>query len=860
MKEKPKHKTPLLLRILLFFILPYDDLTNLSGDFEELYYRKRITKGRVSAFVWLNYQILISAPGFLLNKIYWGVVMFKNYFKTTVRNLLKHKLNSSINIVGMGVGLAVCFLLLMFIQDELSYDTYHEKAPRVFRLLNNDVMWRSPIEAALLKNNFPEIEEAARLLPRNKRQIQYEDKVFMETKFAFADASLFKIFSFNFLRGEPETALKQPYSIVITDEIADKYFGSENPIGKTIRVGNEYDYTVSGVIENIPNNSHFKFDFFATLENAEDIFGDFIYNIGWGNFPTYVLLKENVSTAPLEQKFTKIFKDYLAERSIDAEINMTLMNIRDIHLYSSNPRRDMDPQSSITYVIIFASIAVFILLIACFNYINILTANATSRLKEVGIKKVVGATRRQLINQFILEAVFQLVIALGLAILFVVLSLPYFNSFTSKELVIENLLVSGNVAGIIGIIITTVLIAGGYPAKYISSFRPTAILTGLKSIGGSKYNFKRVLVITQFTISIILTVCAVIMFRQLGFLYQSDLGYDKEFVIMSDVIDPENHQEYESLKQSLLKHNNITMVSSANRVPAGELNNYSGFHTHENSEEVSMAIVHTNYDYFNIFGLKPVMGRFFSENLKTDEEESIILNESAVKTLNLGDDPIGNSVYFNWVDDYRTVVGVVKDFYFESLYAEIAPTAFVVQPSWCSKLIVKIKPGNIPQTLQFIEDTWKNIYPEWVFEYRFVDERYEAEYSADQRTFKLMGYFTFLAIFIAALGLFGLVSLSTKNRIKEIGIRKVLGSPVTKILSLITKEYIKWIIVAFIIAAPIAYYFMSRWLQNFAYQITISWYDFAMAGVFTIVIAVLTVGWRSLKAARANPVESLRYE
>ncbi|OGU55700.1 MAG: hypothetical protein A2V66_07720 [Ignavibacteria bacterium RBG_13_36_8] len=786
--------------------------------------------------------------------------MYKNYFKTTLRNLLKYKLNSSINILGMGVGLAVCFLLLMFIQDELSYDQYHEKAPRIFRLLNNDVMWCSPIEAELLKNNFPEIEEAARLLPRNKRQIQYKDKTFMETKFAFADASLFKIFSFNFLRGEPETALIDPYSIVITNEIANKYFGSENPVGKIIRIGNEYDYTVSGVIENIPNNSHFRFDFFATLENAEDIFGDFIYNIGWGNFPTYFLLKENVSTESLEQKFSKLFKDYLAERSIDAEINMTLMNIRDIHLYSDNPRQDMDPQSSIIYVIIFASIAVFILLIACFNYINILTANATTRLKEVGIKKVVGATRKQLVSQFLLEAVFQLVIAFTLAIILVLLSLPYFNSFTSKELEIDKLFIPGNLLAILGILFTTVVIAGGYPAKFISSFRPTLILKGLKSFAGTKYNFKRALVISQFTISIILTVCAVIMFRQLDFLYQSDLGYDKEFVIMSDVIDPENQQEFESLKQSLLKHSNISIVSSANRVPSGELNNYSGFHTRENSEEVNMAIVHTNYDYFDIFGISPVMGRLFSENMQTDAGESIILNESAVKILNLGDDPIGKSIYFNWVDDYRTVVGVINDFYFESLYSEIAPTAFVVQPSWCDKLIVKVKPGNIPQTLQFVEETWKSFYPEWVFEYRFVDERYEAEYSADQRTFKLMGYFTFLAIFIASLGLFGLVSLSTKNRIKEIGIRKVLGSSVTKILSLITREYIKWIIIAFIIAAPIAYYFMHKWLQNFAYQIQISWYDFALAGAFTIVVAVITVCWHSLKAARANPVESLRYE
>jgi len=597
------------------------------------------------------------------------------------------------------------------------------------------------------------------------------------------------------------------------------------------------------VIEKIPNNSHFHFDFIATLENAEDVFGDFIYNWGWQNFPTYYLLKENVSTETLAEKFNKFIIDFAASRSYKIEMDLSLQNIRDTHLYSENARRDIEPQSSIIYVIIFSSIAVFILLIACFNYINILIANATTRLKEVGIKKVIGATRSQLTHQFLMEALFQFAIAFAFAIAIIIVTLPYFNSFTSTS-----------------ILVLTILIAGGYPARLISSFQPTVILKGLKTVGGSKNNIRRLLVITQFTISIILTVCAVIMFRQLGFLYQSDLGYDKELVIMSEIVDPEDNPKYETIKEALLQNRNISMVSAADRVPSGELNNYSKFKSETSNEEITMSIVHTNYDYFEIFGINPIKGRLFSEELKTDSDESIILNESAVQELGLGNNPLGKSIFVDWANSNRTVIGVVKDFYFESLYSEIKPTAFLVQPNRCYNLIMKIKPDNIPATLSFIEGTWKGFYPDWVFEYKFIDERYEAAYKAEERTFQLMGYFTFLAIFIASLGLFGLVSLSTKSKIKEIGIRKVLGSPISNILSILTVEYVKWILFAFIVASPVAYYFMSQWLQNFAYQIKISWLDFVMAGLFTAIVAVLTVGWQSLKAARANPINSIKYE
>ena len=859
MQSKNKN-LPMTLRIALFFILPYDDMSNLSGDFEELYYNKLFTHGRLGAYFWLIWQILISAPGFVFNKFYWGITMLKNYFKTTVRSILKSKLNSAINILGMSVGLAVCFLLLMFIQDELSYDKYNTKADHTFRLIEDDQMYRPPTEAGLLKSKFPEIEESVRLLPRDKKQIKYNDKMFFETKFAYADPALLKVFTFNFLRGDAETALDQPFSIVITDKIAQKYFGNEDPIGKHLNINNENDFIISGIIESMPHNSHFHFDFFATLSNAHDFFGDFIYNWGWANFPTYFLLKPSVDPVALAGKISKQMADLAASQQVVWEPTYSLQNIRDIHLYSKDPRQNMELQGSINYVIIFSSIAIFILLIACFNYINILTANATARMKEVGIKKVIGATRSQLTRQFMLEAIFQFVTAFIIALALILVTLPYFNSFTSKQLAVTDLFISKNMIGIGIILLVTVLIAGGYPARLISSFQPSIILKGMKSFGRTKFNFRRILVTSQFAISIILTISAVIMFRQLDFLYGSNLGYDKEMVIAVDIMDSSDQQKYESLKQNLLRNSNIKMISAADRIPTGELNNYSGFKTDGMDESTSMAIVQTNYDYFQLFKIEPLLGRLFSENMQSDSENAIILNESAVKKLGLDKNPLGKSVYVSWMQEYKTVVGVVKDFYFESLYSEIVPTAFVVKPSEGYRMIIRLAPGNINETLSYIENTWKNYYPDWIFEYQFLDQRYQASYNAEEKTFKLLGYFTFLAIFIATLGLFGLVSLSTKSKIKEIGIRKVLGSPIAKILSLLTMQYIRWVIIGFIIASPIAYYFMNRWLQNFAYQVKISWTDFLIAGCFTLLISIVTVSIQSLKAVKANPVDTLKYE
>lgn len=861
--KKSKNKIPWFVKIIIQLLSNQEDHEQYIGDIEELYFRKKTNKGKLPANIYIVRQILRSAPYFICTSFIWGSTMFKNYLKIAFRNILKYKLNSGINIFGMAIGLSVCFLILMFVQNELSYDQFHKNKENVFKLLLHDTPWISPIEAKLFKEQYPEILESARFLPRNGIQVEYNEKQYLENKYAYADPALFDILTFNFIAGNKKQALSTPGNIIISEKLAQKYFGNKNPIGENLLVDNETNLNVAAVFENMPAESHFHFDFFIPVIDDVAQWGEeWANNSGWQNFHTYFLLEKNVDTVEFAKKISDTSNKNWNLEGTKHEVRYSLINITDIHLYSLFPEKELEPQSSYIYVIIFSSISLFILLIACFNYINILTANVSVRLKEVGIKKVIGVTKSQLTRQFLSEAVLQFIIAFMFSLVIVIAFLPIFNSLTSKNLLFESILTFKSSAGIIIILFLTIVIAGVYPARLISSFKPALIMKGFSGQGKSSFNLRKVLLIVQYTVSIALIITAVVMLRQINYVQSADLGYDKERIAIFEFSYDEESPKYQTLKKVLLQNSNITYVSAGARLPSTDLGNRSNIKREGADEGIFMGIVHTDYDYFETFGIIPTKGRVFSEKIETEAEKGIILNESAVKLLELGENPIGKRVSESWQgeNNYLNVIGVVPDFHFESLYTEIKPAVFVIDLSECWQMVAKIKPVNVASTLSFIEDSWESFYPDRIFNYSFLDENYAALYERDQKIFELMIYFAILAVFISSLGLFGMITHSAKNRVKEIGIRKVLGAPVHSILKNLTSEYLLWIVVSFCIASPIVIYFLNKWLQNFAYRINLSFFDFITAGVIISVISFLTVVWQGIKASKANPIDSIKYE
>jgi putative ABC transport system permease protein len=785
--------------------------------------------------------------------------MFKYYLKRAFRNLLRFKTISFINITGLTIGITVCTLILLYVQDEFSFDNFHNDSDKVYRIIRKNPYIAPPV-SKLVKDNFPEVIEATRIFPLDENYVQRGEKRYLEKSFAYVGPAFFKVFSFKLKEGNPETALERPFSIVITEKTAEKYFGEENPIGKTLRIDSSHDYEVTGILKEMPQNSHFRYELLATLVGGEMVFGKLIHNWGWRNFITYLRVGENFSKSDFETKCTTLIAQHRKSRPGDKKINYSLQLLKDIHLYSAHMENDIAPQGNISYVLILATIGFLILLIACSNYINLLTANAAARMNEVGIRKVVGATVRQLTGQFVMESVLLVIIAFLLSLILVEALLPGFNALTGKHFSTTSLL-NGNIAwGIAVIVLFTSLISGFYPAFTLSSLQPVKIIKGSRASSTDNVGLRKLLVGFQFTVSIALIICAMLMLRQLDFLENKPLGFNKEYVAAAEIQGFASLSKYRSLKSTLLQNSNITAVSAGSRVPSDTWTNYGSFQPKGQSEPITMPIGHVNFDYFETLGIEPVKGRLFSEKIGTDASEAIVLNESAVKKMGLSQAPLGTSIHVNWPKSQRRVVGVIKDIHLESLHEKINPVAFVISPDQCWKLLVKVKSSNVHETMKQIKRTCNTFYPDWIVEFKFLEDRIDTLYRTERRAFKLMGYFTLVAIFIAGLGLFGLASFSTKRRRKEIGIRKIHGASEIKIISMLSREFLRGVAIAFIVACPAAYYAMNRWLENFAYRVDISWWIFAGGGVIAMVIALLTVSWQTLHIARINPVDTLRSE
>jgi putative ABC transport system permease protein len=785
--------------------------------------------------------------------------MYKYYLKTAVRYLSRFKSVSIINITGLTIGITVCILLLLYIRDELSFDNFHEDSDSVYRIVREDP-YIAPQVAKLVKDNFPEVKEVSRILPRDDTSVKYGDRKYKENNFALVDPAFFKIFSFKLKRGNPETVLNQPFSIVITEKIANKYFDDEDPIGKILQINAGLNCTVTGILEEMPRNSHFRYDLLASLVNGEALFGDLINDWGWRNFVTYLRVGERFVKPDFEAKCTALIARHKEKEPGDTPVNYSLQPLADIHLYSAHMKGDIAPQGNITYILILSAIGILILLIASANYVNLSTANAAVRMNEVGIRKVVGATVRQLTVQFVLESVLLVLFAFTLSLILVGVFLPGFNALTLKNFSLTDLFNGKIVLGTAGIILLISLVSGLYPAFALSALQPVKMIKGSRASSKDRPGLRKILVGFQFTVSIILIICALLMLQQMNYLKDKPLGFKEDYVALAEVQNFTDISKYDSLKSTLLQDTNITAVSSASRIPSDSWTDYSGFLPEGQSESIVMPIGHVDFDYFESLGIEPVKGRLFSEKFKTDSTEAIILNESAVKKLGLSLSPLDVSIRVGWPKSNRRVIGVIKDIHLESLHEKINPVAFVISPENCWKLIIKMKSANVHETLKRITHTCNTFFPDWVFEFNFLDDRINNLYRSERRTFKMMGYFTLIAIFIAGMGLFGLASFSTRRRFKEIGIRKIHGASNLEIISLLSKEFLVGVAAAFILACPAAYYSMSRWLENFAYRIEISWWIFAAGGVISLGIALLTVSWQTFHAARLNPVDTLRSE
>jgi putative ABC transport system permease protein len=804
--------------------------------------------------------------------------MIKNYLKIAFRNLVKHKVFGLINIVGVAIGLA-CFLLLsLYVRDELSYDRYHENADRIYRVsrtfLSKDgteslrLGHAAPPFGPLIKQDFPEVEESVRLL-ESGWLVRYGDKVFDEENAFLAESNLFKVFTFDVISGNPDKALENPLSIMFSRPMAEKYFGKEDPLGKTVRIDNQLDLTVTGVFEPLPAQSHFHPDFlvsFSTL-NDDRIYGAERLRTNWGNnsFSTFLLLKEGADPQKIEKGFPAFQDRHIPvyqEMKPSQYSVLNLMKLTDIHLHSQLDS-EIEPNGDIQYVYLFSAIALFILLIACINYMNLATARSASRAKEVGMRKVVGAQRQQLINQFLSESLLLVGLSVVIALLLVVLCLPVLNEFTQKQLSFRVLLDPVFLFILISVTLLTGFVAGSYPAFFLTSFQPTSVLKGKIASALRNGRLRQTLVVAQFAIAVALIISTVVVYSQMRYIQNYKLGFSKDQVVLLRMVE-DTVTDYETVKQELRQNSSIVEVGRSSRIPSGRLlDSWDAYVMKGDSmapTDITIKALAVDHEYLPAYEIGLAAGRNFSREYGTDDSTGFILNETAVKLLGWQDPAQAVGQGFGYGRDRGQIIGVTKDYHFESLHQTVAPIVMFLEPRRLNWLSVRISGANIQQSLAHIESVWKSHFPERPYSYEFLDQRFGQLYAREQTQQLLFGIFAGIAIFISCLGLLGLSMFMAEIRTREIGVRKVLGASVGSVVTLLSKDFIKLVLIAILIASPIAWYAMSQWLEDFAYRTDIPWGVFVLAGVAAILIALATISFQSIRAALMNPVKSLRSE
>jgi putative ABC transport system permease protein len=835
------------------------DPSMCSSILEDLAYRyeqDRKRREKLTAAFRSTFRCIVIILPLLMENILGGLVMLKSYLKIALRHIKRYKGYSLINITGLALGMASCLLIFLWIQEELSYDRFHENARDIYRvlLISQEKGYRIPQGpgplAVALKEEIPEIKNSARMMQTVRRPLKFEDKNF-HVNVCGVEQSFMEIFTFPFMEGDGEASFSDPNFIILTEETAKKYFGDENPIGRTMQFewwSRWLEFHVTGIVKDVPSNSHLQFDALIPFSFVKAS-GMSIDDWDVICYHSYVQLEENADLETVNRKIAGTLKRHYK----DAVADIGLEPMLNIHLY------DYSSGGPIVYVYIFGTIGIFILIIACMNYMNLSTARSLNRAREVGVRKMVGSRRIQLIQQFLGESVLLALLASTVAVFLTRLFLPTMNRLLDTNLALHH---SGMlVLSLMGIAVITGILSGMYPAFFLSSFRPVTVLKGNAKSGARNPFFRKALVITQFTISILLIICSVAVYRQLSYIKNRELGFEKNHIINFQM-GGSFYDKYDPIKQELLQHPNILSVERTNfSFPGGFAASHVSWEGKQDDENVTLSIRSVDFDFQKTFDIEVVQGRFFSKDYPTDVWHSFILNEAAVNFMGL-ESPIGKQLSCDLphAEGKGTIIGVVKDFHFQSLHHKIEPLILVVHPWWYTDAYIRIRPEKVPGTLAFIEDKLKEFVPEFPFELHFLDEEVDRLYQTEQRAGVLVRYGTFLALFIACLGLLGLVSFTAEKRTKEIGIRKALGASVPGIIRMLTMEFAKWVMMANIIAWPMAYFVMNKFLQNYAYRINLGIEIFIISGLVAFGMALFTVSYQSIKAATANPVDSLRYE
>lgn len=797
--------------------------------------------------------------------------MFKNNLKTAWRNILKNKGVFSINIIGLALGIASCLIITLFVVDELSYDRYNENADEIVNVVfrgkvNGEEIKEGAIMAPVaetLKQEFPEVLDATRIRNIGTPKITVDNQSYREDSFAYVDANFFNVFTLPIIEGDGKNPLQELNTAVITRAQAEKYFGTEEPIGKLFHLeGQEQPFRVTGIIEKVPQNSHFHFDIFASMKGLDDAKSDSWFN---GDFFTYLLLKEGSDYKNLEAKLPLLIEKHIGsqmqermglsyeEFSKENQLGLRIFPLTDIHLYSDNSAySQLEQGGDIKNIYIFSAVALFMLLIACINFMNLSTATAAKRAKEVGIRKVLGSNKNQLRYQFLAESLIATLTAMVFAAILVFVSLPFYNQLSGKELQLDFLFQPTVLVLLVLLILLISLLAGGYPAFFLSSFKPISALKN-KFIGGNNNKgIRSSLVVFQFVVSAGLILSTLVVNQQMEYIQNKDIGYERDqLLVIREAHLLGNDQGV--FKNELLKNPKVASITQSAFAPAGNTYNNQTMISKDGQFLRRMPVYDIDENYIPTMGMQLVAGRNFSKEFGADST-NVIINETASKVLGLGKNPLGKEVTTG--GGSKTVVGVVKDFHFKSLHQPIDPLFMMYAPY--GGLIIKAKSADMAGLIADANIVWNSFNTDETFGYTLLDESYRKTYLAEQKMGSILNIFALLTILVACLGLFGLVTFTAEQRFKEIGIRKVLGSSVSGIVGMLSKDFLRLVIISFFIAFPLGYYLMTKWLESFAYRIEIRWWLFVLAALVTLVIAFGTIGWKSFKAATMNPVNALK--
>lgn len=806
--------------------------------------------------------------------------MIRNYIKTAFRSLVKNRAFTAINVFGLALGLAACLLIVLYVFDELSFDRYNTKSDRIYRvnedlkLGNNNVLYAvcMPPLAQTLKSDFPEVEDAARLKAAGGFHVKNENENILEYGTVFADPAIFNVFTLPMIYGNPVTALKDPNSVVLTETAAKKYFNSTDIVGKTLKIDNNQLLNITGIIKDIPKQSHFNFDFFISMSTWADS-----KSTQWlrSDYNTYILFKKGADVKAFESKLPAFLKKY-SEGEMKSQLHLdmaafekggsyfrlNLTPLTDIHLHS-NRSGELGHNGTVQYVYIFSAVALFILLIACINFMNLSTARSSNRAREVGVRKVLGSPRKYLIAQFLTESILVTLAAAVIAVIAAAFLLPVFNQLSGKELVLDAQVLKWLAPSLVVIIVVVGGLAGSYPAFFLSAFQPINVLSGKISAGFKGGMLRSVLVVFQFCISIFLIVGTIVIYNQLNYIQTKNLGYNRnQVLIINRAFELGSHTK--TFKDEIKQLPGVANATLTGFLPTSQSRNESIFYkdaTADTRQSIFPQTWNVDEDYISTLGMKMAAGRTFSSKMSTDST-GLVINETAAKFLDFAD-PINKTLYrntdgnANHIKPYH-IIGVVKDFHFNSLRENISPVIFTLGDDG-GALSVRVSTSNMPALIAQIKNKWEGL-TQSHFEYSFMDQDFDAAYRSEQRTGTIFMIFTVLAIVIACLGLFGLAAYAAEQRTKEIGIRKILGASITTIARMLSFDFIKLVFIAIVIACPVSWFVMQKWLQGFAYRESIHWWYLAAAGFAAIIIAFVTISFQSVKAAFENPVKSLRNE